>query len=119
MGIYSTKGNESEGIKNPIHQEYDRTDPLHLDTISTRYFLNLFRYIKKAKKVAPTIKIPTLIFQGTDDPAISPDGVRSFYNHVGAPEKRIVLIEGGLHSLFTDPSFQDKWPILIDWLNAH
>jgi alpha-beta hydrolase superfamily lysophospholipase len=117
--IIPTKGREEDGIRNPIHIQYDKEDPIHLDKTSPRYLLNLFRYIRKTIRVASQISIPTLIFQGTDDKGISPDGVRRFYNHVASKDKRIILIEGGYHSLLADPGFQDKWSILIDWLKSH
>jgi len=117
--LYPVKGDEDEGIKNPIHQQYDREDPLHLEKVSFRYLVQLFKYVRKTKKVASKITIPTLIFQGTDDALISPEGVRSFYNHIAAKDKKIVLVEEGFHSLLSDPRFQDKWNILVDWLKSH
>ncbi len=59
----SIKGREEQGIRAPIHQQYDREDPLHLENISIRYIFQLFKYMRKARKNASFIKIPTIIFQ--------------------------------------------------------
>lgn len=117
--IIPAKGREEQGIRNPIHQQYDKEDPIHLEKVSIRYLLQLFKYIRKTKKVAPNIMIPSLIFQGTHDKGISPNGVRSFYNFIGSKDKKVMLIEEGYHALIADPGFQEKWPILIDWIKSH
>lgn len=118
-GIVSMKGNEKEGIKNPLHQLYDQEDPYHLERVSMRYLIQLFKYVRKAMKIASEITIPTLIFQGTDDKVISINGAKRFYNHLGSQDRTIVIIEEGFHSLFTDSAFQEKWKILINWFKNH
>lgn len=117
--ILSAKGREEQGIKNPIHQQYDKEDPLHLEKISIRYLLELFKHIRKTTRIAPKISIPTIIFQGTNDRGISLSAVKKFYNKLASKDKKIILIENGYHALLTDPCFQDKWEILIDWLKSH
>ncbi len=118
-GIISAKGREGQGIKNLTHQQYDKTDPLHLTKMSIRYLLQIFKHVRKAKKIAPKISIPILIFQGDSDKGISPAGVRDFYNKLDSKDKTFVNVEGGYHALLTDECFQDKWPILIDWIKNH
>ncbi len=117
--IISARGREEEGIRNPIHQQYDKTDPLHLERLSIRYILQLFKYMRKTTKISPLISIPTIIFQGKEDKGISPESVERFYNKLASRDKKLVLIEEGYHALLTDPCFQDKWSILIDWLKNH
>jgi acylglycerol lipase len=117
--LIPAKGREEQGIANPIHQQYDKTDPYHLDMVSIRYLLQLFKYIRKSIKKAKKISIPTLIFQGTEDPGVSPEGVAEFYEKLESIDKKLFLIEGGYHCLITDPLFRDKWHYLIDWLKSH
>jgi len=113
------KGSEDEGIKNPIHIKYDKEDPIHLEKVSIRYILQLFKYIRKTIKCASEITISVLIFQGTDDKAVSPNGAKRFYNHLNSKDKTLVMVKEGYHSLLSDPSFKDKWSTLIDWLKTH
>jgi len=115
----AARGREETGIKNPLHIKYDKEEPLHLDKVSIRYILQVFKYIRKGLKYAPEISIPILIFQGTDDKGVSPDGVKRFYNHLESKDKQIVMVKEGYHALLADPSFRNKWSVLIDWLKAH
>lgn len=117
--IISLKSNEEEDNKNPIHQEYDKTDELHIKKFSVRYILQLFKYMRKTRKVAKNITIPVIIFQGEEDKGISPEGVRDFFNQLSLEDKQLIWVKDGYHTLFIDPSFQDKWNTLIDWLRNH
>jgi len=117
--IISAKGREEQGIKNPIHQQYDREDPLHLEKISVRYLFQLLKYMRKTKKIAHLITIPTIIFQGTKDKGISLEGVQEFCEKLPSKDKKLEIIEGGYHALLTDPNFQNKWSVIIKWLNQH
>ena len=117
--IIPAKGREESGIKNSIHQQYDKTDPFHLEKLSLRYIIQIFKYIRKSRKIAPKISIPTIIFQGTKDRGISCESVKKFYKRIASKDKEIIMVENGYHALITDPSFQDKWMILINWLKFH
>ncbi|MFX0058904.1 MAG: alpha/beta fold hydrolase [Candidatus Hodarchaeota archaeon] len=117
--IISVKGREELGIKNRIHQQYDREDPIHLKKISTRYLFQLFKYMRKTRKIAPYIPIPTVIFQGTEDKGISMKYVQIFFENISFKDKKLELIEGGYHALLTDPDFQNKWSVMINWFKQH
>ncbi|GAH41412.1 unnamed protein product [marine sediment metagenome] len=119
LRIIGAKGREDEGINNAIHQQYDKTDPYHLEKISIRYLFQLFKYIRKTISKASKINIPTVIFQGTLDMGVSPEAVSEFYGKLNSDMKELYLIEGGYHCLFTDPNFRDKWHLLIGWLKKH
>ena len=117
--IYSTESDKDEGIKSPIHQRYDKEEPLHIKKLSIRYILQVFKYMRKTSKIAPLISIPVIIFQGKLDKGISPEAVEKFYEKLGAKDKELHMIEDGYHALMTDPSFQDKWDVLLEWIKNH
>ena len=119
LRIIPAKGREEQGIKNPIHQQYDQEDPLHLEKISARYLFQLLKYMRRTKKIAQHITIPTIIFQGTEDTGISLESVQEFFEKLSSKDKNLEVIEGGYHELITDPDFQDKWRVLINWFNQH
>ena len=119
MRIIPAKGREEQGIKNPIHQQYDLEDPLHLEKISARYLIQLLKFMRKTKKIAHLVTIPTIIFQGTQDKSISLEGVQEFFENISSSDKKLEVVEGGYHELLTDPNFQDKWEVIINWLNQH
>ena len=117
--IYSTESDKDEGIKDPIHQRYDKEEPLHIKKLSIRYIHQVFKYMRKTSKIAPIISIPVIIFQGKLDKGISPEAVESFYEKLGTKDKELYMIEEGYHALITDPSFQDKWDVLLEWIKSH
>ncbi|MFW9900642.1 MAG: alpha/beta hydrolase [Candidatus Thorarchaeota archaeon] len=119
LRIIPAKGREEQGIKNPIHQQYDQEDPLHLEKISARYLFQLLKYMRRTKKIAQHITIPAIIFQGAQDRGISLEGVQEFFEGISSKDKNLEVIEGGYHELITDPDFQNKWSVLINWLNQH
>ena len=116
--VYSTESDKDEGIKSPIHQRYDKEEPLHIKKLSIRYVLQVFKYMRKTLKIAPMISIPVIIFQGKLDKGISPGAVEKFYEKLGTKDKELYIIEDGYHALLTDPSFQDKWDVLLEWMKT-
>ena len=118
--IIKVSGQEHLGIKNPIHVEFDKTDPHHLSHISPRYFLQLNKYMKIGLNDCPSrIKAPTLIFQGEADPGIDPAGAKLFLERLAAADKEIVLYPKGLHVLLTDPDCPDIADRLAAWFEKH
>ncbi|HMF33743.1 MAG TPA: alpha/beta fold hydrolase [Candidatus Lokiarchaeia archaeon] len=114
-------GHEDTGIADPLHQEYDRTDSLHLQKASPRYLLELNKAVHRAFETGPAATTrPTIIFAGVDDPAIDAKGVQDYFDRLDAGgDKKLVLIEGSKHTLFDDPAFQPHWQEFFDWLDAH
>jgi len=117
--VIPAKGREELGIKNKIHQQYDKKDPMHLEKLSLRYILQLFKHIRKTPNLALYITMPIIIFHGDCDKGIDLTGTQKFYNHIASKDKKLIIVKEGYHALITDPSFQNKWSILIDWLKAH
>lgn len=118
--VIGVAGRENEGIKNPLHAEYDRTDPLHLSAISARYFLQLNRYMGVAlKECPPLIFTPTILFQGEADAGIDPAGARDFIARLASADKQLVLYPKGYHTLLTDPDAPDVAARLAEWVEKH
>jgi len=115
--VIGIKGNEEMGIKNPLHIEYDKTDPQHLKNISPRYFLQLNRYMAIGLKECPAkITAHTILFQGGRDPAIDPAGARLFIENLASDEKELVIYPQGLHVLLTDPDVPDLKEKIISFI---
>ncbi len=110
------------GTANPLHEEYDKTDPLHLKKLSPRYILQLNSYIHKAFNSAKFIDIPTLIFQGEKDPAVDSEGIKDFFNRCSSKNKELFIVPNGLHALYTDPNSTKPeiniWNKLRNWLKS-
>lgn len=119
--IIPARGREEQGIQNEIHRQYDATDPLHLDKYSPRYVLQILKYVNEAFREAVQIECPLLIFQGTKDSGVSPEGVEEFFNNCPTKDKTFHKIENGYHALMTDPCAMEYglWEKLREWLQNH
>lgn len=112
------KGRDDLGSRNPDHIEYDKTDPVHLEKMSPRFFLgfNSFR-IKAAKESVKKITMPVLIFLGDHDKLVDKEGVEEFFEKLPSPDKTIKILPGGYHALFTDPVSPEIFSTIENWLN--
>ncbi len=107
-------------IMNPIHYEYNATNPVHWTHLSPRFGLQLFKGFSRALKKGPVaIHWPIIIFLGTNDIAIDRNAVEDFYQRIPIEDKKLILTENCPHAMFTFDGFQKYWLDLIDWLIKH
>lgn len=105
-------------LMHPAHFEYDRTNPLHLNYVTLHYLLQLKHGFDRALKLGPTaVRMPSIIFYGGSDQAIDREGVQSFFDRIEYPDKKLYIVEGAPHAVFTSTEFQSYWKVLVDWLN--
>ncbi len=107
--------------RNPVRLEYQDHDPLRVTKMSPRFLMQMGKWLKRANKNAENITVPTIFFQGTDDKLVSPGGVRNFYERLTISDKTFIEINGGYHSLFSDPGMVDEkgWDLLRSWILSH
>lgn len=117
--VVSVKGREDTGVKNKIHQQYDNTNPYHLDAVSPRYLLQLNKFSKRSYRAGDKITAPIIIFQGEDDKAVSPEGVKKFFQTIESKDKELILIPEAFHAVFTEPTASGIWDKVKEWLNSH
>jgi alpha-beta hydrolase superfamily lysophospholipase len=117
--VIGSKGREDVGVRNEIHQQYDRTNLYHLEAVSPRYILQLNKFSKISYKSGFKIKAPIIIFQGEGDKLVSVEGVKIFFGTVASEDKELVLYPEAYHVLFTDPYAGDLWDKLRSWIKAH
>jgi len=105
---------------NPLHFEYDMTNPLHLDRVSTRLLLQLNKGFNRGNKLGPgSMNQPLIAFLGENDLAIDRNGVQSFVERSATTDKEFVLVPGAPHAMFTHYAFQPFWEKVREWLERH
>lgn len=112
-------GDRSErGTRVPLRKQYQEEDTLRIQKISPRYLIGLLKWKKKSFKNAKNLSHPVHILLGTEDKILSVEGVKEFFNLIPVKEKKLTVIEGGYHSLFSDPAMiqQGGWKKLKAWL---
>ncbi len=117
--VIKVKGREDFGVRDEVHQRYDFENPYHFEKVSPRYLLQINKFAKKAYFSGEKITCPIIIFQGEADKAVSPEGVKTYFETIGSADKELHMVPEAFHVLFTDPAFPKYWDILRAWINSH
>ena len=119
--VIDITGNPADGIVDPLHQEYDRRDPLRFSKASPRYLLELNKSSKMALIKGPAAtKKPVIILAGTNDTSVEIEGIKDYFNRLDAAgDKKLILAQGAKHSILDDPAFLTYWQDVCEWLDRH
>jgi alpha-beta hydrolase superfamily lysophospholipase len=82
-----------------VQAEADRyaSDPLIHDRISFALGLSIIQDAEQIPNNAGTIKMPVLMFQGSEDIIVERSGTEELYENLGSTEKSLHFIEGSRH----------------------
>jgi acylglycerol lipase len=104
----------------PAFNEYDSHDILHINPISFGMVFNLMNLFRTT---LPTIKHkiqkPIIIFQGTGDKLLDPQGAFDLFRLIPIPDKAIHIYRDANHSLLMDKHAQKIYSDIYNWLQAH
>lgn len=116
--VFKLTGEEELGSRDPGQQNYDSTDPAHLQKTSMRFMINLAKIVRNTLKEAVNkINLPIIIFQGSGDKVISEKGAKEFYEKLPARDKTLKIFNGSYHCLMTDPASKDEIrEIIYQWM---
>lgn len=90
-------------------------DPLVHDRISIRLFCEMIKNSEYARKYIERIKIPILLFGGTEDKIVPFNDFKSLFSRIS--NSHVVEFEGGYHELFEDPEhYESLLKVISDWL---
>lgn len=53
------------------------------------------------------ITVPTLVMQGSQDPAVRPDSAKAIFDKVGTPHKELVMLERPNHGIINGPGAEE------------
>ncbi|WP_067927884.1 alpha/beta hydrolase [Alicyclobacillus shizuokensis] len=92
-------------------------DPLLVQTVSVRWFMELQRAMAAATAHPSRFSIPVLILQAGADKLVSPEASRRFADQLQAPSKRFLLFEACYHELFNEPERELVFTEMVKWLD--
>ncbi|WP_067934610.1 alpha/beta hydrolase [Alicyclobacillus kakegawensis] len=92
-------------------------DPLLVQTVSVRWFMELQRAMAAATAHPSRFSIPVLILQAGADKLVSPEASRRFADQLRAPNKRFLLFEACYHELFNEPERELVFAEMVKWLD--
>lgn len=93
---------------------YD-ADPLVHSLVSTRWFTEMLSAIDEAHRRAPSLSLPTLVVQGTEDRLTDPEATRRWSEAVAGPVSAHFL-EGDYHEVFNEVDREVPLGHLTGWL---
>ncbi|MEM5424225.1 alpha/beta hydrolase [Paraburkholderia ferrariae] len=100
--------------------EANRADPLvHHGAIPARTGAQLLEAMKRIETGRAQLRLPVLIWHGTEDKLTEPEGSRAFGANVGSPDRTLTLYEGSYHETLNDLDRERVIGALIDWIDQH
>ncbi|OLL30103.1 lysophospholipase [Burkholderia sp. SRS-W-2-2016] len=95
----------------------NRNDPLvHHGAIPARTGAELLLAMARIERGRADLRMPLLVFHGTEDKLTEPDGSRAFGAHAGSPDKTLTLHEGSYHETMNDLDRDRVIGALVDWI---
>nr|WP_310631437.1 alpha/beta hydrolase [Paraburkholderia sp.] len=100
--------------------EANRADPLvHHGAIPARTGAELLEAMKRIEAGRAQLRLPVLIWHGTEDKLTEPDGSRAFGAHVGSPDRTLTLYEGSYHETLNDLDRERVIASMVEWIERH
>jgi acylglycerol lipase len=100
--------------------EANRADPLvHHGPIPARTGAELLGAMQRIEQGRASLRLPVLIWHGTEDKLTEPDGSRAFGAHVGSPDRTLTLYEGSYHETLNDLDRERVIGALLGWIGVH
>jgi carboxylesterase len=78
----------------------------------------LVRIAQQARRVLPTITVPTLMVQSREDNRIDADAASAAFAAIGAHDKALVWRTGAGHVVLADRGCQDVARLMVQWATA-
>ncbi|MFX1761523.1 lysophospholipase [Paraburkholderia sp. A1RI-2L] len=98
----------------------NRADPLvHHGAIPARTGAELLEAMKRIEAGRARLRMPVLIWHGTEDKLTEPEGSRAFGAQVGSPDQTLTLYEGSYHETLNDLDRQRVIDSMVDWIGRH
>ncbi|KWF23472.1 alpha/beta hydrolase [Burkholderia ubonensis] len=105
--------------RDPAVVAANRADPLvHHGAVPARTGAEVLDAMARIERGRGALRVPVLVYHGTEDKLTEPDGSRAFGARVGSPDRTLTLYEGGFHETMNDLERDRVIDALIAWLHA-
>ncbi|KWF29445.1 alpha/beta hydrolase [Burkholderia pseudomultivorans] len=106
--------------RDPAIVAANRADPLvHHGAVPARTGAEILDAMARIERGRGALRVPVLVYHGTEDKLTEPDGSRAFGAGVGSPDRTLTLYEGGFHETMNDLERDRVIDALIAWIHAH
>ncbi|VWB99246.1 alpha/beta hydrolase [Burkholderia metallica] len=105
--------------RDPAVVAANRADPLvHHAAVPARTGAEILDAMTRIESGRGGLRVPVLVYHGTEDKLTEPDGSRAFGARVGSPDRTLTLYEGGFHETMNDLERDRVIDALIAWIHA-
>ncbi|RQS69861.1 lysophospholipase [Burkholderia sp. Bp8963] len=105
--------------RDPAIVAANRADPLvHHGAVPARTGAEILDAMARIERGRGALRVPVLVYHGTEDKLTEPDGSRAFGARVGSPDRTLTLYEGGFHETMNDLERDRVIDALIAWIHA-
>lgn len=104
--------------RDPAVVEAVLADPLFHRVGTARLSTEVVATIARVQAAAPAFPLPLLVFHGSADRMVPPEGSREFVARVGHPDRELREYPGALHVLFADLDHERVLTDLERWIEA-
>ncbi|WP_176049256.1 alpha/beta hydrolase [Burkholderia sp. BCC1644] len=105
--------------RDPAIVAANRADPLvHHGAVPARTGAEILDAMARIESGRGALRVPVLVYHGTEDKLTEPDGSRAFGARVGSPDRTLTLYEGGFHETMNDLDRDRVIDALIAWIHA-
>ncbi|WP_342703859.1 lysophospholipase [Burkholderia arboris] len=105
--------------RDPAIVAANRADPLvHHGAVPARTGAEILDAMTRIESGRGALRVPVLVYHGTEDKLTEPDGSRAFGARVGSPDRTLTLYEGGFHETMNDLDRDRVIDALIAWIHA-
>lgn len=95
-------------------------DPLvHHGAVPARTGAEVLLAMARIERGRDALRVPLLVYHGTEDKLTEPDGSRAFGAHAGSPDKTLTLYEKSYHETMNDLDRDRVIDALIAWIASH
>ncbi|WP_063548595.1 alpha/beta hydrolase [Burkholderia territorii] len=106
--------------RDPAVVAANRADPLvHHGAVPARTGAEILDAMARIERGRDALRVPVLVYHGTEDKLTEPDGSRAFGARAGSPDRTLTLYEGGFHETMNDLERDRVIDALIAWIHAH
>jgi len=92
-------------------------DPYHVSTASAKLYISLKESIQEVNDNSSKLKVPSLCFVGSDDPIVSPDAFKQYFEKLSI-EKKFIEHHGMKHECLNEIGREKVFQEVLSWILA-
>lgn len=111
-------GIAAEGLSHDLDVvEAYKKDPIRYPKITTKFFVEFDKAMKRVESLAESIVTPCLFMPGGDDPVCSTDATVKFYESIPeTTDKKLIVWDGLYHEILNEPEKDEVLRAMAEWI---